>query len=298
MDGDERTIAEPLRSEVVRERRGALRQRVHSAGIRLQDILCCEDRRGFVGPGYADEYSVVLVRAGSFVQRIEGEELFLDPTGGYLLRPGDELRVAHPSGPGDRSSELRLSEKAFADRFDGLAGVSRGFHVDGVTDLRHRALLSAARRGAEPFELAEHLHRLLDAVAASVDSRRAEDRGPARQATARVHAGLVRDVCAVLATGPVALGLTLEELAQVVGVSPHHLSRVFHAVTGRTLTRYRNELRLRGVLHAIEGGAGAGGLRALAYEYGFADQAHLTRMCRSHTGHVPSAVRRLLADRA
>ncbi|MFJ7154222.1 helix-turn-helix domain-containing protein [Streptomyces sp. NPDC101118] len=285
--------AHAFRSEAVQERRGLVRQRIRTAGMTVSDILRCEDRPAFVGPGHAASYTVVLVRAGAFLRRVEGEEFFLDPTGGYLISPGHEQRVAHTVGAGDRSTEIVFPERLFADRFDRTAATSR-FQISGATDLHHRALLAAAPRGAEPFELAERLHPLLDAVAAAGGRWRAD--GPGRGPTVRVHGRLVRDTCAALAAGPAALGLSLEEPARLVGTSPHHLSRVFHAVTGTTLTRYRNELRVRGVLHAV--GEGADGLRDLAHRYGFADQAHLTRTCRRHTGQVPSAVRRLLADRA
>ncbi|MFF3318867.1 helix-turn-helix domain-containing protein [Streptomyces sp. NPDC003035] len=293
MDREVRGVDELLRSEAVRERRGALRRRIETAGITVHDILRCEDRTVFVGPGYEERHTVVLTRSGGYLRRIAGEEFFVDPTGGYLTRPGDEHHVAHSVGPGDRSTEILIGEQLFADRFDGRPS-DRRLSVTGTTDLHHRALLAAARRGADPFELAERLHRLLDLVATSAGHWRTDT--TARPSTARVHGDLVRDTCAALATGIPALRLSLEELARVVGVSPHHLSRVFRSVTGATLTRYRNELRVRGVLHAIEEGEGS--LRTLSYAYGFADQAHLTRTCRSHTGQVPSAVRSLLADRA
>ncbi|MFJ3105570.1 helix-turn-helix domain-containing protein [Streptomyces sp. NPDC086835] len=293
MSEESRSTRELLHDEVVRERRGALRGRIRTAGITVQDILCCEDRAGFVGPGHADGYTVVLSRSGGYLRRIAGEEFFVDASGGYLTRPGDEHRVAHPIGPGDRSTEIRVGAELFADRFDGPP-LSRRFTITGATDVHHRALLAAGRRGADDFELADRLHRLLDGVAASAGHWRT-DTG-ARPAAARAHGRLVRDACAVLAAGTPGLRLSLEELARTVGASPHHLSRVFRAVTGTTLTHYRNELRIRGVLHALEEGEGS--LRALSYAYGFADQAHLTRVCRSHTGHVPSALRSLLADRA
>ncbi|MFF5973627.1 helix-turn-helix domain-containing protein [Streptomyces sp. NPDC012769] len=281
------------RCEAARERRGQLRGRLTAAGITVQDILCCEDRTGFVAPGRAEAYTVVLTRSGGYLRRIAGEEFFVDPSGGYLTRPGDEQRVAHPVGPGDRSTEIRVGAALFADRFDGPP-VSRRFTVTGATDVRHRALLAAARRNADSFELADRLHELLDGVAESAGHWRT-DTG-ARPGTAREHGRLVRDTCAVLAGGAPALRLPLEDLARAVGASPHHLSRVFRAVTGSSLTRYRNELRIRGVLHALEEGEDS--LRTLAHAYGFADQAHLSRLCRGHTGHAPSAVRGLLADRA
>ncbi|MET9437504.1 helix-turn-helix transcriptional regulator [Streptomyces sp. NPDC006551] len=299
MGEERRDVGELLRSEAVRERRGALRQRITTERITVCDILCCEDRPTLVGPGYSDAYTVVLTRSGGYLRQVAGEEFFVDPTGGYLTRPGDEHKVAHPVGTGDRSTEIRIGERLFADRFDSRPTTRRRtaawrFSVTGATDLDHRALLAAARRGADAFELADRLHRLLDQVATSAGHWRTDT--TARPATARVHGDLVRDTCAALAAATPAPGLTLEELARTVGASPHHLSRVFRAVTGTTLTRYRNDLRLRGVLHAIEEGEES--LRTLAHTYGFADQAHLTRMCRSRTGHVPSVVRTLLAHRA
>ncbi|MEU5216562.1 AraC family transcriptional regulator [Streptomyces sp. NPDC020807] len=279
--------------EVVRERRGALRGRISAAGITVHDILCCEDRTGFVGPGRAEGHTVVLTRSGGYLRRIAGEEFFVDASGGYLTRPGDEQRVAHPIGPGDRSTEIRFDSGLFADRFDGTPP-SRRFTVTGATDVRHRALLAAARHGADAFELGERLHRLLDDVAASTGHWRADT--ASRPGAARAHARLVRDACAVLAGGTPGLRLSLEELARAVGASPHHLSRVFRSVTGTTLTRHRNDLRIRGVLHAFE--AGEESLRSLAYVYGFADQAHLTRVCRSRTGSAPSALRSALVNRA
>ncbi|WP_418956432.1 helix-turn-helix domain-containing protein [Streptomyces tritici] len=291
--GSARGTAELLRSEAVRRRRGAMCGRFEAAGLTVVDILCCEDRPSFVGPGRQEHYSVVLTRSGGYLREVAGEEFFVDATGGYLTRPGDEHRVAHPAGAGDRSTEIRIGPQLYADRFDG-AVPTRRLAVTASADLRHRTLLAAARRGAETFELAERIHLLLDDLAATAGHWNPDS--PARRSTERVHRRLVRDTCAVLAGGVPALLLPLEDLARVVGVSPHHLSRVFRAVTGTTLTRYRNELRVRGVLHALE--EGADGLRTLAAAYGFADQAHLTRTCRAHTGQVPSAVRRLLSDRA
>ncbi|MFB7512752.1 helix-turn-helix transcriptional regulator [Streptomyces sp. NPDC056144] len=281
------------RDEAIRERRGALRGLISAAGITVQDILCCEDSTGFVGPGQADGFTVVLTRSGGYLRRIAGEEFFVDASGGYLTRPGDEQRVAHPIGPGDRSTEIRLDAGLFADRFDGPPR-SRRFTVTGAADVRHRALLAAARHGADTFELGERLHRLLDDVSATTGHWRADT--ASRPGAARAHARLVRDACAVLAGGAPGLRLSLEDLARTVGASPHHLSRVFRSVTGTTLTRHRNDLRIRGVLHAFE--EGEENLRFLAYVYGFADQAHLTRVCRSRTGSVPSALRGVLANRA
>ncbi|CAM5652773.1 AraC family transcriptional regulator [Streptomyces spiroverticillatus] len=284
-------------SEVVRERRGAGQTLFCTDALTVTDIHCCEDRTGFVGPGREDMYGVALTRAGGYLRRVNGEEFFVDVTGGHLLRPGDEHHIAHPAGSGDRSTILQMDARYFADRFDRrpraphLSG-ARAVAVDGATDLRHRAFVAAARRGADVFELTERTHALLDGVAGAAGQWTV--RGSCGPATAKAHRRLAADACAALTAHPEHLpALTLDELARTVGASPHHLSRVFRAVTGSTLTAYRNQVRVRAVLHALaEGGPG---LRALAAAYGFADQAHLTRVVRQYTGAVPSSVRQELA---
>ncbi|MEV5570101.1 helix-turn-helix domain-containing protein [Spirillospora sp. NPDC052269] len=72
-----------------------------------------------------------------------------------------------------------------------------------------------------------------------------------------------------------------------------HLSRVFRRVTGRTITAYRNDLRVRAVLEDLAQGRGTP-LAELAAEYGFADHAHLTRTIRRHLGDCPSSLREKL----
>jgi AraC-like DNA-binding protein len=84
------------------------------------------------------------------------------------------------------------------------------------------------------------------------------------------------------------------ELASLLAVSPHHLSRVFRAQTGHTIARHRMRLRARAALDRLAGGELE--LARLAAELGFADQSHLTRVVRAETGATPSALRAALSD--
>jgi AraC-like DNA-binding protein len=86
---------------------------------------------------------------------------------------------------------------------------------------------------------------------------------------------------------------SLPELAADLGVSAHHLSRIFRAAAGHTLSRHRMRLRVRAALERLAGGERS--LARLAADLGFADQSHLCRVIRSETGHTPSALRRALA---
>ena len=86
---------------------------------------------------------------------------------------------------------------------------------------------------------------------------------------------------------------SLPELAADLGVSAHHLSRIFRAAAGHTLSRHRMRLRVRAALERLAGGERS--LARLAADLGFADQGHLCRVIRGETGHTPSALRRALA---
>ncbi len=88
---------------------------------------------------------------------------------------------------------------------------------------------------------------------------------------------------------------SLHKLARRQSVSPHHLSRVFHACPGTTVSAYRNQLRVREALERLADGERS--LTRLASDLGFADHAHLTRTVRRETGAVPSVLRLLLTAR-
>jgi AraC-like DNA-binding protein len=88
------------------------------------------------------------------------------------------------------------------------------------------------------------------------------------------------------------LSLTLPALGRRIGAAPHHLSRVFKAHTGHTITEHRRRQRARAALERLA--AGDSDLARIAADVGFADQAHLTRTIRAQTGTTPSALRAAL----
>jgi AraC-like DNA-binding protein len=88
----------------------------------------------------------------------------------------------------------------------------------------------------------------------------------------------------------------LVSLARALGVSPAHLSRVFRAETGSSLTTFRNRVRVSRVLARLE--ADDADLATVAGDLGFADQAHLTRTVRATLGTTPGRVRRAFTARS
>jgi AraC-like DNA-binding protein len=257
-------------------------------GVTIADVAC----RHRAGRGRESEpsggYALVFVRRGCFARRADGSKEVLDPTVAYCITPGQEQRYDHPGDGGDDCTTIALDVPTVASLWGGEPGLPTvPLPVSPRLDLEHRRLLIAARRQADPDTLYEHAINLAAVVVQQHDLLPvAADRPQTRSARRR----LVRDTREALATEP---GRTLPQLARELAVSPHHLSRVFRADTGHTISRYRLLLRARTALELIAGGER--NLARMAAELGFADQSHLCRAIHNQTGHTPTAVRKLLA---
>ncbi len=272
----------------------------HPDGMLVYQVLCIVEQHGWSDPAEEEVHKILLGRSGVYRRRVNGRTRFADATSVLLLRPGDELAVAHPLGCGDSYTCLEIAPEVLAGRPDahrwlveaGWEGTS-----DDQLDLAHRMLIAQLRHGLDRFEAAERLHRFLtlllqhsvgDGEPPDADLDHAVRRRPA---TLTAHRRLADQAREVLTAGDFTLGL--DDVARRVGASPHHLSRVFQRVTGSSLTAYRNRLRVRAVLDALAEDDGPP-LRSVASAYGFADQAHLTRAVREQVGHPPARLRRLL----
>jgi AraC family transcriptional regulator len=85
--------------------------------------------------------------------------------------------------------------------------------------------------------------------------------------------------------------VSLRALADIAGVHPMHVARVFRRHHGCTI---RSFLQRRRVLHACERIArGREGLASVAVDSGFYDQSHMTHVFRHVTGLTPTAYRKL-----
>ena len=82
----------------------------------------------------------------------------------------------------------------------------------------------------------------------------------------------------------------LGELARGAGMSPSHLSRVFKAQTGVSVTRFRNQRRLERFRVLYGRGHRTTALSA-ALEAGFGSYAQFYRVVRTETGRRPSQLR-------
>jgi AraC-like DNA-binding protein len=81
-----------------------------------------------------------------------------------------------------------------------------------------------------------------------------------------------------------AKGISLNELAEYVALSPYHLLRVFRAEVGMPPYTYLESIRVRQAQRLIERGRS---LADVAVETGFSSQSHMTRHFKSIIGVTP-----------
>jgi AraC-like DNA-binding protein len=152
------------------------------------------------------------------------------------------------------------------------------------------------RADARSFLLARRLARRLDdplfaEEAAAELVRRAIPSPPSgrRPGTRRERAELV-EAAKDLLLARLERPLSLSALADELHVSPFHLAHVFRERTGRTLTAYLHDLRLRAAVERL----GEESLSRLAADLGYASPSHFTDRFRSAFGVPPSQLRNLM----
>jgi AraC-like DNA-binding protein len=257
-------------------------------GIEVSDVACRHESGRGEEVEHAGGHYLVFVRRGCFVRSADGEQAVLDPTLAYCMNPGEEQRYDHPHGRGDDCTTIRLPEDLVASLWGGDPALPSGpLPTAPDLDLAHRALLADARDDAAA--LAE---RALELTARALERRDARRVASGRPATARARGALADGAREALAESP---HRSLPDLARLLAVSPHHLSRVFRAHTGHTIARHRMRLRAREALERLA--RGEDDLARLALDLGFADQPPMTRVLRAETGATPAALRREISGR-
>jgi AraC-like DNA-binding protein len=267
------------------------RQLLSRQGVEIFDVRCTRGR-GTGDPGeQATSRGVVFVRRGCFVRRGGGGQAVLDPTAAYCTNPGEEQRFDHPHTEGDDCTLIALEEHVVASLWGDPTLPSAALVVPPQLDLAHRSLLAGARRGNDEDQLVEQAIALLVAAVDQIDRRRSI---AGRPATVRARKALVDGALEALAANSGRCSVV--ELATMLAVSPHHLSRLFRSVTGTTISRHRMRLRTRAALERLA--EGERDIAQLAADTGFADQSHLCRVMRSETGQTPSVLRQALTAAA
>lgn len=252
-----------------------------SRSVALHEVRCSETSRGASEEEEEPAFSIAVPMAGVYVHHCDGRSLVGAPGVALFMNAGDVHRTSHPAARGDRSIEIVLSDRA-AEPFTRASTDAFPYPAVRVPlgfDVEIRMLARAAADGdLTSLELDERADDLVGRFLrltsfGSVSARQ-------RQAV---------DAAFEYLAWHFAEDADLPAIAAAAGCSPHHLSRLFHAVTGLTLSGLRTQLRVRAALERIEGGAAD--LSSVACDVGFFDHAHMTRTFRRLLGSTPTRLR-------
>ncbi len=227
-------------------------------------------------------YLLLLQRSGAFHLSSSRHELVVDPTVSVFGRAGEPADIAHPYGQGDCATYVVLSDEVF----DALGGADRSVPgvvaATGLVTRLHQQLLRLLSPVGSGMAVEDAAIGVFVAALSGADARQyPTSLGGRRQEQVVDHAR------GLLAADPTVDSLV--HLSRTVGCSPHHLSRLFHQYTGKTLVRYRLELRVHQALERMRDPDVS--LAQVAADAGFADHAHLTRSVRQLLGTTPSELR-------
>lgn len=252
--------------------------------VTVGDVVCTEG----CGNGRHEEHcsvaSIALVRSGTFVRRDRLGKHVADATQVVFFDPAEPYMVDHPLPGGDRCTciafgleTLREAQRAKRGDPEGVFGKST---LAGSSEIHllHRELLLATQLGDSVMveETALALLRLCT-----------EGEAPRLRGVAANRAAALANEAQVLIAESFAGKVTLEALAEQLGISPFRLCRAFRQATGGSLHQHLTRLRLVTALEKLPEYRER--LTDLALDLGFSSHSHFTHAFRGYFGRSPTA---------
>jgi AraC family transcriptional regulator len=264
---------------------GSLRSTRQVSGLTLAET---EYAAGLHVPAHAHDHGLCcLVIEGSFIERTGSKSATLEP-GSLLFHPPDEPHAHDFARTGGRCFNIQFGS-SWVERMD-----SFGLRQPSSPSSLHRTKAgwlagqlyqefctadSASLLSIEGFTIA-----LLAEIAraASPAERTGARPGWMLRAVDHIHEHFLEPI-------------SLTELAQKVDIDPSHLARTFREFYGCTMSDYVRKLRVEKARKELL--AQDKPLSTIAFEAGFADQAHFSRVFKQLTGLTPGAFRRTATRR-
>lgn len=268
-----------------------------SASLVLRDVHCARYHERRASEECADGHNVVLVRSGAFTKTTGRETVVANPNHVLFFNRHEPYHVTHPIAGGDvctsitlRSSDLldviRAHAPADAEREDAPFAFTWALSTS-RTFLLHHTLLAGLRHGHIARLAVEDLvfdliHDLIGGGYELFQRRRHRARQERRRRDLVEAAKLVIE--RQLENPP-----ALDRMAEDLGCSAFHLSRVFHQEAGLPMRRYLDRCRLRTAAERLADGEK--NLTGLALDLGYADHSHFSNAFRREFGVSPSQFR-------
>ncbi len=231
-----------------------------------------------------DYYVVSLIERGRQSFTHKGTKHLTSPGGIILINPGEvhtgeavdehgfEMRAIYPTTTHMEMAVFELTGHHRALPFFNNVRVDHSWAMSSVLSL-HRSMSQGAstleRESRFIWTLAQLIKRYAD-ISTTVQ-KAGNEKKAVQQAIRFIEEFFAQ-------------GVSLNELAQHVGLSPYYFLRVFCAEVGMPPYTYLESVRIRHAQRLIESGKS---LAEVAIEVGFSNQSHLTRSFKNIIGVTP-----------
>lgn len=271
--------------------------------IRVTRYRCLALSHGLGAEHRQPAHVIAFPYRGVFELHRGRDRAVVEPGSMAFFNQGEPYRTSHPCGGGDGGSAIAVRpdvlvdalarhDPAVADRPGAPFRFASGPSSARACLLQRLLFLRLAHSGAaDALGVEEDALELVDELAAAACRSEAGPAGLRTPPDGR-HRRTVEAARRFLATR-FSEPVNLEAIGRAVGVSPFHLCRIFRAITGTTVARYRQRLRLRAALGHVAGADGD--LSAVALDHGFSSHSHFTAAFRREFGLTPTQFRRAAA---
>lgn len=230
-----------------------------------------------------DEYMIETVEQGMVRASYGSQSTLLLPGVVLLIEPGTPT-ARTPVGPGpSRVRSMLVPARIFSAGRPGQTRVESRVLADAALASRfldlHTRLLTPVAMGSGAVATGDQLLSLLSELVSRL-TQTAPAAVPPPVEPRRIR--VVREHLASHLTAPA----SLDQLSDLVGVSPFYLQRTFKAATRMSPREYLMDLRIRRARQLLREGQSP---RAVGAAVGFFDQSHFTRAFRKLTGVTPGA---------
>jgi AraC family transcriptional regulator len=259
-----------------------------ASGLRLMRCTCTA---GIDAPAPEERHegcTITLIERGSLGYRTVAGKAHLTPGWLMLGNPGDGYTCSHALGDGSGDDCIFLSIPApmLEDSLGalGLPGTRPRFEQAALPPLPRVAALLAnlLADGDEGFALEEGTLAVVGAVHSAISHRPVPLAGALQEERARSAASCIESRAAEQ--------LSIDDVAQSVGVGSFHLMRSFKRSIGVTPHQYLMRIRLLRAIDLLRDTSLP--VTDVAYESGWADLSNFVRTFRRDVGCTPGDFRR------
>lgn len=262
------------------------------------DLLTAEYHDHEFTPHWHDAYTIPVIEDGAECYRYRGARHVAEAGSVPVINPGEVHTGSRAVDEGWRYRVMYVPVgylHTLAGEIAGRAQPLPWFDTEVIRDRdlacrisrAHRLLEADAERrredgapGAPPPDLLAVEGALLDALSTLLTRHARTREAPLGSVAHEPRVEIMKALLAADLTAP----LRVADLAQAVGLSPFHATRLFTQATGLPPHAWRTQLRLQRALGPLRAGASVAEVAAAC---GFTDQSHFTRHFRRMFGVPP-----------